>query len=141
MQTRINVALIINSTKLITFHCSRNTIASFCKSLNVNPIDKALSAFARSLFRGGKTNCLPLDRQKFADFLQSTQLTDFAVKSGARQAIYQECCGFGWFSSTSAQNQPFGESVPVELFYESCLLAFGNEYVTKLCLISWTRLI
>lgn len=93
----------------------------------MNPIDAALSIFVRQLFKNEKTNCLSLDRQAFVDFLQKEKLTDLAVVSGARQAIYQDCSGFGWFSSTSAQNQPFGESVPVELFYESCLLAFGNE--------------
>jgi len=104
-------------------------IVQFCSALNAKPKDEALGSYLQPIFSSaGSTKCISLDRQTYLNFLQATKLTDYAVVSGARQMIYQECSGFGWFSSTSARNQPFGSSVPVELFYETCLLAFGYEF-------------
>lgn len=89
--------------------------------------NEALSLFIKGISASEGKSCLNVDRLAFIDFIRSSKQSDYAVLSGARQKMFQECSGFGWFSSTSSKNQPFGSSLPVEMFYESCFLAFGDE--------------
>ncbi|XP_025829655.1 putative serine protease K12H4.7 [Agrilus planipennis] len=45
-----------------------------------------------------------------------------------RQWYYQICTEFGWLQTSTSTNQPFGNTFPLELYYQLCKDLFGVEY-------------
>ncbi|XP_025829710.1 putative serine protease K12H4.7 [Agrilus planipennis] len=45
-----------------------------------------------------------------------------------RQWYYQICTEYGWFQTSTSNNQPFGSTFPLELYNQVCKDLFGVEY-------------
>ncbi|XP_059468622.1 putative serine protease K12H4.7 [Neocloeon triangulifer] len=48
-----------------------------------------------------------------------------------RQFMYQSCLEFGWFTTVSSENQPFGQVVPIEFRLNFCSSVFGPEFTRE----------
>lgn len=99
----------------------------------------AYAAWTRSRNRG----CFEYDYQETVEFLTQVEwnapangagklflhsTTFFNKKFTARQWIYQTCSEFGWYQTSDSDDQPFGSSFPVELYYEYCKDFYGSQY-------------
>lgn len=58
-------------------------------------------------------SCLNVSYTDFINQLKKTSWDDSAAVGG-RQWTYQTCAEFGFFQSTDSDQQPFGQTVPVE---------------------------
>lgn len=57
--------------------------------------------------------CLNVSYTDFINQMKKTSWNDSA-SVGGRQWTYQTCVEFGFFQSTDSEEQPFGQTVPVE---------------------------
>jgi hypothetical protein len=78
-----------------------------------------------------KQNCLDASYQSFVDQLKKTSWNESAAVGG-RQWTYQTCIEFGFFQSTDAKMQPFGQTVPVDFYIKQCQDIFGQDFDLKL---------
>ncbi|XP_058128883.1 putative serine protease K12H4.7 [Anopheles ziemanni] len=58
---------------------------------------------------------------------------------GIRQTHYQRCTEFGWFLTTDADDQPFGDRVTMHFFLEACRAVFG-DWITDAVVYDGVRL-
>lgn len=70
-------------------------------------------------------DCVSLDYDAQVEAVQDVSWDNVHNYVGARQLSYQQCREFGWFSSSSYLNQPFGSRFPVQLFQQMCIDLFG----------------
>lgn len=69
--------------------------------------------------------CVPLNVYEQIEMYQNVDWDTEATELGLRQLSYQYCREFGWFRSSSYDNQPFGNRFPVENFHDACQLLYG----------------
>lgn len=48
-----------------------------------------------------------------------------SVAGGERQWFYQTCTEFGYFQTTTSQNQPFGQLIPISSYTDICSNVYG----------------
>lgn len=75
--------------------------------------------------------CIPLSFNEQVAAVSHTDLESEVVTTGERQWIYQLCDSFGWYHSSDSEHQPFGQSFPVDVFYNFCGAIFGDRSVWK----------
>jgi pimeloyl-ACP methyl ester carboxylesterase len=74
-------------------------------------------------------NCIDYDYTKYIDALKETNWDALYVGSGTRQWSWLTCSEFAYYQSTDSQNQPFGQTVPVDFMIDvTCTKVFGQTY-------------
>ncbi|XP_018571389.1 putative serine protease K12H4.7 [Anoplophora glabripennis] len=83
-------------------------------------------AEVNKLFYG--STCLDYKYQNTVDYLSDTTIT---ASGNMRQWIYQTCSEYGWYQTSSQEEQVFGTRYPIEFFTNLCVDVYGPEFNTS----------
>ncbi|XP_053670445.1 putative serine protease K12H4.7 [Anopheles nili] len=106
-----------------------DNIGRVCDQLTDDDFGTGLEALADFLVEryAEERECFDLTLENFVRYLTDTDIDGPAnVEYGLRQASYHDCTEFGYFQTTTSQDQPFGSRVTYDLFLAECQAAFGD---------------
>lgn len=75
--------------------------------------------------------CIDIDYDSIIEAERQTEWDSPAVEVGYRQWTYQLCSQIGWFHTSGAEDQPFGDRFPVELYHAGCQAVFGDSFTEE----------
>lgn len=99
----------------ITLHCEKimKPFTLFTDDINLNKSDDSV--------KNHENQCLDIDFDKKINELRKGE----GIKT---YWLYQECNEFSYAKSTSSPNHPFTNNMPIENFYKTCSMVFGNQF-------------
>ncbi|KAF7490169.1 Putative serine protease K12H4.7 [Sarcoptes scabiei] len=107
------------------------TIEVLCSIMtDVTSYEKAIDRLAevnQILMKVYETKCLDYKYEKFISKMKVVEFnqTEFP---GARQWTYQTCTEFGFFQTSDAAGQPFGNYFPLNFYTQQCIDIFGKNF-------------
>ncbi|XP_017778055.1 PREDICTED: putative serine protease K12H4.7 [Nicrophorus vespilloides] len=84
-----------------------------------SPLEK-LSSYVRAQYGG---DCVG-DYDEFLEYYAIDNITEYIH----RQWYYQTCTEYGFYQTTSSDDQPFGKTMPLSLNHHTCKDLFGKEF-------------
>lgn len=69
--------------------------------------------------------CIEIDGSETLESVKSIAWDNPTFVRDQRQMMYQYCREFGWYTSSSGANHPFGTRFPLEVFQQHCHTIFG----------------
>lgn len=101
-----------NSSEYLV-HDPLYTFARFVRE-QINPLDD---------------DCLRLTYRDAVEYLSDTEWSSKGVAESMRQWVYQTCSEFGWYQTSTSEEQIFGAQFPIDLFIRMCTDVYGSRYV------------
>lgn len=111
---------------IVQFHNGKE-IQEFCETFTGSQLEDDVQALASLFNDGSATECVDNTYITFRTQMGESSWTSPAVTSGLRQWYYQACNEFGWYPTSSSEEQPFGTQVPVTLNTQMCNDVFTNQ--------------
>ncbi|KAJ8924677.1 hypothetical protein NQ315_000828 [Exocentrus adspersus] len=71
------------------------------------------------------SSCLDFKYQSSVDYLKDTTITP---SGNMRQWIYQTCTEYGWYQTSSQEEQVFGTRFPIDFYTKLCEDVYGPEF-------------
>ncbi|XP_022658544.1 putative serine protease K12H4.7 [Varroa jacobsoni] len=106
---------------------SNITIDTVCDLMMSNEPFDGLVAVNDLILQSNNETCLDYDYDKFVRSMRNVSY-DARSGEGGRQWMYQTCVEFGFFQSSDAKDQPFGQQFPVQLFIQQCRDIFDDFF-------------
>lgn len=110
-------------------------VNDMCRHVTNEDITNDLTAFSEwFLMEHRSSGCFERTFEENVEFLAETSWNAFGVLSGRRQFNYLRCSELGWFMTTDSENQPFGSSISLNYFIETCRRVFegiGGEWLVE----------
>ncbi|XP_003742341.1 putative serine protease K12H4.7 [Galendromus occidentalis] len=104
------------------------SIDDLCRLMENAPTPlEGLASVNDLLLESTDSKCLDYDYAKFVREMRNVSYSSVAAEGG-RQWTYQTCVEFGFFQSSDAEDQPFGDLFPVELFIQQCRDIFDDFF-------------
>lgn len=115
---------------LVQYH-RPGTIERACLDLtynmaNIDPV-ASVGNWVRSQFSGQP--CVDASYSSFITLYEIDQWNTASTSGAMRQWIYQTCNEFGWFQTSTSEDQIFGSSFPPQLNVDICLALYSNQSV------------
>ncbi|XP_026730974.1 putative serine protease K12H4.7 [Trichoplusia ni] len=101
-----------------------NTVCSMLTSPGSEPAYKKLAAYNSIIL--DKTNQTCLD-YSYANMVEELRNMSWGSE-GARQWMYQTCTEFGFYQTSSAEVEVFGDHFNLDFFIQQCEDIFGKKY-------------
>lgn len=98
---------------------SNGLLEGVCTAVNDPFIEDDVEAIAW-FFQGPPTQCLDIAFSTLIEPLLDTTLSP-DDQQNLRQGLYQSCNEFGWYHTSTSDEQPFGSKVPLAFFVQICL--------------------
>lgn len=112
---------------LVQYHRTGD-IEGACAIINDASVSDAVEAvgkWVQTNFNG----CLDAGYQSFIDFYKNPAWTAGSTRNAMRQWIFQTCNEFGWYQTSTSQNQIFGSKFPLQLNFDMCADLYDNQLV------------
>ncbi|XP_068632840.1 putative serine protease F56F10.1 [Battus philenor] len=105
------------------------TINSVCKMLMEESCDnfayKRLAAFNSIMLDKANETCMDYSYSSLIDSYTKTGLNN---NDGARQWLYQTCTEFGFYQTSPAEAEVFGNYFTLDFFIQQCQEVFGTKF-------------
>ncbi|XP_047524948.1 putative serine protease F56F10.1 [Pieris napi] len=119
------------------------TINSVCDMLteykNNTPAYKALASFNSMILDQNNETCMDYS---YDNMIQELRNVTWDSSEGGRQWMYQTCTEFGFYQTSTGEEEMFGNEFSLDFFIQQCIDVFGknfNEAFIKAG-ISWTNM-
>ncbi|XP_045509497.1 putative serine protease K12H4.7 [Colias croceus] len=96
----------------------------------------------------GKFNSIILDMSNqtcldysYDNMIQELRNMSYSATEGGRQWMYQTCTEFGFYQTSTAEVELFGDEFPLEFFIKQCEDIFGDKFDEKFIAnsVAWTN--